>query len=733
MRIEQLKRGITTLAAWRAVWGKKVGDGVVSTVREEEEIGAGSGTQEAMIAHTSDLRQSMLYVYRLRALLYLPWPESRKETMKEPAMSAERFFGVATEDCFPETEQELEAWLMRLLKAHEAQAAQLLEQDATLFRALDVLLEALGMDTPIHKAVTRYLVVAMGDEPTRRFLDERISGATVSEHLEVMAVLTRQEVAAVEKATHKLAEVGVVFLRGGGFYSIIEDEGILLTKEIRRLLNQDIRDREGLIRHLSPRIDFDESIGLDDYVHIRKEIELAQHILASGAAKGEARHVLLVGPPGTGKTTCAFAMAQALDKQLMPVAVEDPDGDHLEDHLRLSDYRLKQALFRMNQDQALILFDESESIFSPPLMYLGAGGRAFAGKARITALMDGAGVSTIWITNSTEGWDPAYLRRFSLILRVSIPPLEARKAQVRKICAPLCLSDEFVAQLAERRLPVALVRQTAEAVSTERAEQGMRTILDSYLAAVGAPPLRKTGESGLPPFDMRYLNLSVDVERLFKALEGTQSLRLLFEGPPGAGKTELAHQIAKRAGKDLLEVRASELLSKYVGDTEKQIAAWFARSAAEGAVLLIDEADSFIRSRAAAHHSWEVSQANELLVQIEAYPGIVILGTNFREVLDEALIRRLDFKVTFRPLDNRQRVELFRHILAHNGCEDASQPEEVGKALAGMDRLVVGDFRPPVRRLTVMRESITPVSLLRELREEYRIRYPSRTIGFVGE
>jgi len=77
-------------------------------------------------------------------------------------------------------------------------------------------------------------------------------------------------------------------------------------------------------------------------------------------------------------------------------------------------------------------------------------------------------------------------------------------------------------------------------------------------------------------------------------------------------------------------------------------------------------------------------------------------------------------------------VELFRHILAHNGCEEASLPEEVEQALAGMDRLVVGDFRPPVRRLTAMRESITPVSLLRELREEYRIRYPARTIGVVG-
>jgi len=366
MGIERLKRGITTLVAWGAVRGKKAADGSESTVREDE-ISTGGVAQEAMIAHTSDLRQSMLYVYRLRALLFLPWQETRKEALKEPAMSAERFFGVAKEACFPEAEEELDVWLMHLLKAHEAQAARLLEQDSMLFRTLDVLLEALGMVTPVHKAVSCYLVVAMGDEPTRRFLDARITSAVVSDHLEVMAVLTEQELTAVEKAVHQLAEAGVVFLRGGGFYSVIEDEGILLAKEVRRLLNQDIRDREGLIRHLSPRIDFDDSIGLDDYAHIQQEIELAQHILAAGAAKGEARHLLLVGSPGTGKTTCAFAMAQALGKQLVTVAVEDSDGDHLADHMRLSDYRLKQALFRMNQDQALILFDESESIFSSPL------------------------------------------------------------------------------------------------------------------------------------------------------------------------------------------------------------------------------------------------------------------------------------------------------------------------------------------------------------------------------
>lgn len=732
MGIKRLKRGITMLVAWGADRGKKVAEEAVSTVREEE-IAGGSGNQEVVGVQTSDLRQCMLYVYRLRALLYLAGQETRNNLVEELSGSAGQFLGLSKGASFPKAPKKLDEWLTRLLEAHEAQLARLVEQDSTLFKSLDVLLEALGMHTPVHKTISRYLCVAMANEPTRRLLDECVLNPMVSDHLEVMAVLTEQELSAVEEAIHQLEESGLVLLRGGGFYSVLDEEGVVLSKHIRRLLSRDIRDREGFVRHLSPRIDFDDSITLNDYAHMQNEIELAQHILMDGAAKGDARHLLLVGEPGTGKTSCAFAMAKALGKQLVTVAVEDSDGDHLSDPFRLSDYRLKQAFFRMNQDKTLILFDESESIFGSPVIHMGIGGGGYTSKARITALMDGAGVSTIWITNTTDDWDPAYLRRFSLILRISIPPLEVRKEQVRKICAQLQVSDGFIAQLAERRLPVALVRQAAETVLADRVEEGMRTILDGYLSAVGEPPLRQTCESGLPPFNMRYLNLSEDVEQLFKALKETQSLRLLFEGPPGAGKTELAYQVAKHAGKDLLEVRASDLLSKYVGDTEKRIAAWFARSAAEEAVLLIDEADSFIRSRDVAHHAWEVSQVNELLVQIEAYPGILILGTNFREALDEALIRRVDFKVAFHPLDNSQRIELFHHIISYNGGEDVSLPEEVIRTLAGMDRLVVGDFRPPVRRLMVMRESITPASLLRELCEEYRIRYPSRTIGFVGD
>jgi len=66
-----------------------------------------------------------------------------------------------------------------------------------------------------------------------------------------------------------------------------------------------------------------------------------------------------------------------------------------------------------------------------------------------------------------------------------------------------------------------------------------------------------------------YLNLSMDVERLFKAVKSTLPLRLLFDGPPRDGKMGLAARMVRHIGKDLLEIRTSELLSKYVGDTEK--------------------------------------------------------------------------------------------------------------------------------------------------------------------
>lgn len=114
-------------------------------------------------------------------------------------------------------------------------------------------------------------------------------------------------------------------------------------------------------------------------------------------------------------------------------------------------------------------------------------------------------------------------------------------------------------------------------------------------------------------------------------------LRLLFRGPPGGGKTQYALWLAKRLGRDVMLKRPSDLLSKYIGDSEKQIASAFRNAARAGSVLIIDEADALLYDRSIATHSWGHSQNAEFLQQIQEYNGILIACTNRVDAVDPAL------------------------------------------------------------------------------------------------
>lgn len=106
--------------------------------------------------------------------------------------------------------------------------------------------------------------------------------------------------------------------------------------------------------------------------------------------------------------------------------------------------------------------------------------------------------------------------------------------------------------------------------------------------------------------------------------------------------------------------RASDLISKWVGDTEKNIARAFHEAEQDGALLLIDEVDSFLQDRRTAQHGWEVSEVNEMLTQMESFPGIFIASTNLMDGLDQASLRRFDLKVKFDFLRSEQAWELVR-------------------------------------------------------------------------
>ncbi len=150
---------------------------------------------------------------------------------------------------------------------------------------------------------------------------------------------------------------------------------------------------------------------------------------------------------------------------------------------------------------------------------------------------------------------------------------------------------------------------------------------------------------------------------LGEGLSAPPGVALLFYGPPGTGKTLAAEAVAGELGKTLWRLRTDQILSKYIGETEKAIAAVFQAARASGDVILLDEADSLLTDRSGAEKRWEVSQVNLLLQEIERFPGVVILTTNRDRTLDPALERRLLARIEFGMPGEVERTALWEKHL----------------------------------------------------------------------
>jgi SpoVK/Ycf46/Vps4 family AAA+-type ATPase len=146
----------------------------------------------------------------------------------------------------------------------------------------------------------------------------------------------------------------------------------------------------------------------------------------------------------------------------------------------------------------------------------------------------------------------------------------------------------------------------------------------------------------------------------------------------------------------LLLKSASDLMSKWVGDSEKAIAAAFRQAEREGALLMLDEVDSFLREREGAQHSWEVTRVNEMLTRMEGFSGVFIASTNLMDGIDAAALRRFDMKIRFNYLEPGQAALMLERQCAALGLE-APTADVIARAHR-LALLTPGDFAALARR-----------------------------------
>ena len=491
--------------------------------------------------------------------------------------------------------------------------------------------------------------------------------------------------------THRVVRLGeTVFGQGDGLL----DQRFDLTQPARRyLLGEDELGeplaRAAMLSHpaVSPQ---NVVVPLEHMRTLRELITdndrhrvLADWGLDRVVTEGRALTLLFSGPSGTGKTLLAKALACELGKPLLEVsAVDLPESQGVE---ALLDELFAEAAMR----DAVVLIDECDSL-------VGKGDRRRVAAFRALEGFNGLAILT---TNQPELLDDALERR--ILYHV---PFERPGAAERR-------------QIWEIHLPPSVPFDGPIDLDTlaDLYDFTGGTIKNAVLVAANLAASRATARNGAPPAITQALLEEACASQVRYALEDltvrtTTHLRLkdivlpdeimrkvydllaacrnqaavmnrwgfgerlvtgkgvttLFDGPPGTGKTYCAEILAGELGRPLYRVNIPEVVSKWVGETEKHIRQIFQQARLTHAMLLFDEADSLFASRSTETRSatdrYANMEVNLLLQEIERFSGICILTTNFFGALDKALVRRIQFRVTFEEPDATQRALIWRTL-----------------------------------------------------------------------
>ena len=484
-------------------------------------------------------------------------------------------------------------------------------------------------------------------------------------------------------------------------------------------------------------------LSLEDFDHLPDLSRLLRHLQRSLERGNRGVNVLIHGPSGTGKTELGRVLAGQLGASLWDVPVADDEGEMRESTFRLGAYTLAQRLLK-DDERHLLLFDEIEDVF-------GNGGNSLAGlfgsryrrstsKGWVNEQLETNRVPTFWLSNDIRQMDAAYLRRFDEIIEVRPPGRRVRQRIVERHLGDDLLSPGCRDRIAGiDGLPPAQIERVARVLAgmaddpqPER-DQAALGLLENSLRAMGM--VQRLPSPVLPGhYDPGVLNADGDLDEVVQMLADGQGGRLLLYGPPGTGKSAFAHYLGRCLDRPVLVRRASDLLDCFVGGTERNIAHAFQAARDEDAVLLIDEADSFLRERGRARQSWEVSQVNEMLTQMEQYEGVLVAATNLVGALDAASLRRFDFKLRFGYLRSSQRQALFQRL-----CRDLAVDVDAGEdavliRLGRLDQLTPGDFATVRRQLHRRARPASAADIIERLAGEVAMKSDTsrQPIGFYG-
>lgn len=472
-------------------------------------------------------------------------------------------------------------------------------------------------------------------------------------------------------------------------------------------------------------------LSLADFHYLDENLSMMQHYLQQAVEKQQKGvNFLIYGRPGTGKTELANVLAQSLNLTAYNIAYMDDDGDVIRAENRLNHCRLSQTLLEKSP-QNLLIFDEIEDVFASSLFDRSV---AQKNKAWLNQLLENNAVPMIWLSNSVYGIDEAFLRRFDFILEMPELPTQ-NKAELIRTLAGEKLSAAYVQHFAKERslTPAILARAIKVANQVNLANKNFADVLlnlfNQTLQSQGKAKIQPLVESKMA-YDLDWVSCQGNIQQISEGLKRHKKGRICCYGPPGTGKTAWANWLAEQLDMPLLLKQGSDLLDPYVGGTEQKIARAFEQAKSDNCVLVLDEVDSFLFSRDGAQRSWERSQVNEMLTQIERFEGLLIVSTNLMDSLDPAALRRFDLKLKFDYLTSAQRQDFAQNQAKKLGLGELNEGDL--HFVERLNLLTPGDFAAVARRhqFAPFEE---PKAWLNALQEECQIKpqfNQMRRIGF---
>ena len=420
------------------------------------------------------------------------------------------------------------------------------------------------------------------------------------------------------------------------------------------------------------------SLQWKDFSYLEEKDFCAKILKQALKNKESGINLLFYGEPGTGKTEFAKTLAAKINADLYSV------GENFDDSDRKETLNIAYSLLEKDTNTCLLI-DEADDFLTQ--VSFGFGRARGDSKLYVNRILENNKTPAVWIINSIDDIDKAYLRRFTFALNFSKPNLKTRtemwqkSLKAHKLPADKKTAEEFATEYKLSPSFITVAVKSARLIGGGLSE--VKKSLNSLQRAYNNGHLSLQKKKPQTAFNPNLLNTDTNLILLADRIKlmPHRNFSLCLYGASGTGKSAYAEFLADTLEMPVLKKKCSDLLSKWVGGTEQNIADAFAEAKENQAVLIFDEADSFLQDRTQAVRSWEVTQVNEMLTQMESYPYPFVCTTNLMDSLDKASLRRFTFKVAYDYMTPEQACLAFQHFFGIDNVD-----------LAHLPSLAPGDF-----------------------------------------